>query len=263
MAGQFYPGSSRELAAEVDSLMEPKAQRTEAIGCVLPHAGYMYSGAVAGATVSRLIVRDHVFLLGPNHTGLGTAFSVMTSGEWRTPLGSVRIDSGLAGALTCDSDIFSADEQAHAREHSLEVELPFLQRAGKDFSIVPVTIGTDDEGALKEAGRRIAGLVRERGITGKTLIVASSDMTHYEPQQSAEKKDRAAIDAVLSLDADTLYRVVRQKDISMCGFAPAVTMLTAVKELGAKKAELIKYSTSGDVTGDRSSVVGYAGIIIY
>jgi len=262
VAGQFYPASPAELSREIAGYLDMAARKTDAIGCVLPHAGYMYSGKVAGATVSRLIIKEKIFLIGPNHTGDGTPFSVMASGAWKTPLGTVPIDEELATALVESSGIFSADARAHQREHSLEVELPFLQTAGKGFSIVPLPIASDDAAALKEAGTRIASVVRDRGLLGRTLIAASSDMTHYEPRQSAEKKDRMAIEAIRELDADTLLAVVRRNNITMCGYAPVAVLITAAKALGAKKAELVAYATSGDVTGDHSSVVGYAGIIL-
>lgn len=262
-AGRFYPASKRELSAEIDRYFTPGARKEQAIACVLPHAGYVYSGAVAGATLSRVEPKNTVVLIGPNHTGYGMPFSVMAEGEWETPLGSVPVDRTLACAFVESApEIFSEDMSAHSREHSLEVELPFLQKMGAAFSIVPLTIASGDERALARAGAAIGAVVRERGLAPKTLIVASSDMSHYESRQSAEKKDRMAIDAVLDLDPGKLLRVVSLKAISMCGYAPVAVMLGAARALGATKAELVKYATSGDATGDYSSVVGYAGIII-
>ncbi len=263
VAGHFYPASPKELREEVSSFLTPSAPKTDCLGCIMPHAGYTYSGAVAGATASRLKPKDVIFLVGPNHTGYGTPFSVMASGAWETPLGRVPVNGQLAECLVSSSDIFAADATAHLMEHSLEVELPFLQEAMDDFSIVPLTIASDREAGLFEAGERIAGLIEREGLRERALIVASSDMTHYEPREEARKKDMAAIDAVLALDPAKLLQVVRQKEITMCGYAPSAVMLTAVKKLGARKAELVKYMTSGDVTGDTTSVVGYAGIIVY
>jgi MEMO1 family protein len=262
-AGQFYPASAKELSAEIDGYLDQKALKTEAIACVLPHAGYMYSGAVAGATVSRLCSRDTIFLLGPNHTGRGTPLSVMSSGFWKTPLGNVAVNEKLARELIGTADIFFDDASAHLGEHSLEVELPFLQKTMDDFSIVPVAIATGDPAVLREAGMRIGQLVLKWGIAARTLIVASSDMTHYESRDAARTKDMLAVDAILALDGGKLLKVVGQKNITMCGVAPVAVMLAAAKVLSAVKAELVKYQTSGDVTGDFSSVVGYAGIIIH
>lgn len=263
VAGQFYPGTSAELLEALAGFRDPAAVKTDAIGCMLPHAGYMYSGAVAGAAVSRLIPKGTIFLLGPNHTGYGTPFSVMASGAWQTPLGQVPVDATLARALIGSSDIFCDDVSAHVGEHSLEVELPFFQEAFKEFSIVPLTIASDDAAALREAGAQIGALILRQGIAARTLICASSDMSHYEPRDSARRKDMAAIEAVCALDAARLLKVVRQQDITMCGYAPTAVMLEAAKALGATKGEVVKYQDSGDVTGDRSSVVGYAGIIIH
>lgn len=263
VAGHFYPASPRELAAEVRKHLDPSAPKFEALACVLPHAGYTYSGAVAGATVSRLRPRGTVFLLGPNHTGYGMPFSVMPGGVWETPLGRVAVNRELAAGLAEGSEIFSLDETAHLREHSLEVELPFLQETMGRFSIVPVVVGADDPAELKEAGEQIGCQILKHKLQGCALVAASSDLTHYESRDSAREKDRLAIEAMLEMNADKLLRVVRQKNISMCGVAPVCVMLAAAKMLGAAKAELVKYQTSGDVTGDFSSVVGYAGIIFY
>jgi MEMO1 family protein len=260
--GHFYPASPAELSAELAQYLGRPVSVVEALACVLPHAGYMYSGPVAGATVARLASRDTVFLLGPNHTGYGTPFSVMSHGAWKTPLGSVPLNRGLARKLIASAEIFNDDELAHLREHSLEVELPFLQKTFKPFSIVPVSIASDNDALLREAGTQIGLLIKREKLAGRALICASSDFTHYEPQEAAQKKDRMAIDAILELDAAKLLRVVRQKNISMCGYMPVAAMLAACQVLGATHAELVKYQTSGDVTGDLSSVVGYAGIII-
>jgi MEMO1 family protein len=262
VAGQFYPASPKELSAEVSGFLDSAARKSNVIACVLPHAGYMYSGAVAGATVSRLRARDTIFLLGPNHTGYGAPFSVSSSGAWKTPLGNVAVNETLCRGLTAGSQIFNDDTAAHRCEHSLEVELPFLQMTMGEFSIVPVTIASSDAAALNEAGTQIGVLIQQQGLSGRALIVASSDMTHYESQEDARAKDMLAIEAILKLDAGALLRVVRQRAITMCGYAPVAAMLAAARVLGAKKTELVKYQTSGDSTGDYSSVVGYAGIII-
>lgn len=263
VAGQFYPGRALQLKNQIEAFINKKAQRIDVIACVLPHAGYVYSGRVAAETVSRINIKDKIILLGPNHTGFGADFSIMTEGTWETPLGEVKIDSQLAQKILKRSKYLKEDASAHAQEHSLEVELPFLQYFKPDFEIVPMTFLSDNIEGLKEIGQEIASTVKESNLKESTLIVASSDMTHYEPQGQAEKKDNEAIKAILELNEDKLMEKVMRLNISMCGYAPVVTMLSAAKELGAKTAELVKYETSGDVTGEIDAVVGYAGIIIY
>ena len=262
VAGQFYSGSAQALKNQIEALIDKKAARLDVISCMLPHAGYMYSGGVAAKTVSCINIKDKVILLGPNHTGYGAAFSIMTEGVWQTPLGEVKIESKLAKQILTHSQYLEDNSLAHLYEHSLEVELPFLQYFKPDFQIVPITILCNELSVLKRLGKEIAGVIDELDIKDSTLIVASSDMTHYEPEGQAQKKDKEAIQAILELNEDKLMERIRQLDISMCGYAPTIVMLACAKELGAKSARLIKYQTSGDVTGDTSSVVGYAGIVI-
>jgi MEMO1 family protein len=263
VAGQFYPAAANSLQKQIDGFLPASAQRKDVIGCMLPHAGYMYSGMVAAQTAARVIVKDTVILLGPNHTGLGAAFSLMASGAWQTPFGNVDIDQSLAQAILAGSRYLEKDDLAHLREHSLEVELPILQYFRKDFKIVPIAFGSDDFAALTDVGMAVAHAIKERKQAASTLLVASSDMTHYEPAAVARKKDDFAIQAVLNLDARALWETVRSKNLTMCGYMPVIAMITASRALGATKGELVQYATSGDVTGDNSSVVGYAGIIIY
>lgn len=262
VAGQFYLASGASLRNQIDSLVDKKANRSDATACMLPHAGYMYSGKVAALTVSRLNIKKKIILLGPNHTGNGAAFSIMTEGVWQTPLGEVRIDSVLAKKILGNSKYLEDDPLAHIYEHSLEVELPFLQYFRDDFEIVPIAFLSDKIQALKAIGQEIAGVLKEPDIRASTLIVASSDMTHYESQEAAEKKDAQAIEAILELNEDKLMQRIQRLHISMCGYAPVIVMISIAKLLGAKKTELVKYQTSGEVSGDRNSVVGYAGIII-
>jgi AmmeMemoRadiSam system protein B len=217
---------------------------------------------VAGQTASQIASKDTFILLGPNHTGYGEPFSIMTDGSWQTPLGEVKIDSDLAKAILKASKFLREDSMAHLGEHSIEVELPFLQYFNKDFSIVPIAVFPAEIKIFKEIAATIAEAIEEKGKKDSVTIIASSDMTHYESQKEAQAKDKQAIDAVLELNEDKLFKTVKDLNISMCGYAPAVIMLAAVKLLGAKKAKLIKYQTSGDASGDYSSVVGYAGVII-
>ena len=262
VSGRFYPARAPELTKQIESFIDKTALKSEAIACMLPHAGYTYSGLVAAQTVSRIKIKDKIVLLGPNHTGLGAAFSIQAQGTWQTPLGEIEIDSDLAKAILKNSKYLEEDSIAHAQEHSLEVELPVLQYFKKSFQIVPICILSDEADKLEEIGQAIAAAIKETKQENSVLIVASSDMTHYEPQDQASAKDKAAIQAILKLDIPALTKTVRDLNISMCGYAPVSAMLSCAKLLGAKKGELVKYQTSGDVTGDTSSVVGYAGIII-
>jgi AmmeMemoRadiSam system protein B len=261
VAGQFYPSSEPELKKQIERFIDKKA-KFDVYGCILPHAGYIYSGAVAGYTLSEINIKDKIILLGPNHTGYGMPFAIMTQGIWQTPLGEIAIDDELAKALLGSNEYLQDDTLAHLYEHSLEVELPFLQYLKKDFKIVPITIASNNLSELKEVGKAIASVINELNIKDSVMLVASSDMTHYESQEEARNKDKQAIEAILELDEDKLFQRIRRFNITMCGYAPVVVMLSAVKLLGAKKANLAKYQTSADVTGDTSSVVGYAGIII-
>jgi AmmeMemoRadiSam system protein B len=260
VAGQFYPASASELKRMLKGMIDEKAKKEEAIGLIAPHAGYVYSGPVAGATISRIKFKDSFIIMGPNHTGSGRPFSIMAEGRWKTPLGEVEIDSALARKILASSRYLEEDSSAHRGEHSIEVQLPFLQYFSTDFKLVPIVLGYAGGAIYKEIGKAIAKGIKESGR--KAVIIASSDMTHYEPQASAQKKDTQAIEAILKLDEDELLKRVEELDITMCGYAPAVSLIVAAKELGAKGAELVKYQTSGDTTGDYSSVVGYAGIII-
>jgi len=264
VAGQFYPDDPDELSSLISSFVAGKVtQKQDVLGCFLPHAGYIYSGRVAAQTLSGVNIKDTVILLGPNHSGNGPAFSLMHQGYWQTPLGNIEIDSRSANLFLDGSKYLKADTFAHADEHSLEVELPILQYFRKDFKIIPVTIKTDELGILKIVAEELAGVIIKNNLKGSVMFIASSDMTHYEPQKSAEKKDALAIEAIIALDEDKLDAAVKRLSISMCGFAPAVVLLRAARLLGAKKGKLIKYQTSGDASGDTSSVVGYAGITIY
>ncbi len=264
VAGRFYPAKIETLSREVDKYLSPDptpAERVEgALGCVVPHAGYMYSGHVAGAVYRTLPERSSYIILGPNHTGRGAPLAVISSGSWRTPLGEVPIDPELARAVRDGCHLLMEDASAHEHEHSLEVQLPFLQRSVRKFRFVPIAIGVGGYAALESLGRAVAQAARQ--AAEPVLIIASSDMNHYEPDNLTRVKDRKAIDKVLALDPQGLYETVRREDISMCGYGPTVAMLTATKEIGAQRAKLVKYATSADSSGDRTSVVGYAGIVV-
>jgi AmmeMemoRadiSam system protein B len=215
---------------------------------------------VAGAVISGIRFKDTFIIMGPNHTGNGKPFSIMTEGAWETPLGRAEIDSQLGKQILARSKNLEEDVVAHLYEHSIEVQVPFLQYFKRDIKIVPILLSHSMIAVHKEIGREIADAIRESKT--EAVIIASSDMTHYESQKSAGRKDSQAIEAILQLDEDELVGRIRRQSISMCGYAPAVAMITAAKELGATRAKLIKYQTSGDATGDYTSVVGYAGITV-
>ena len=261
VAGRFYPAEPEKLTASIREFLEPPQERIHALGVVVPHAGYMYSGHVAGAVYARVELPQRNIVLCPNHTGLGAPLSIMKSGAWQTPLGDMQIDAELCEALMTADPYLEDDASAHQFEHALEVQLPFMQHlGGAPVRFVPITIGTSSLDRLLELGRAIWQVIRE--IKNDTLIIASSDMNHYESDAITRLKDRKAIDQILAMDPQGLYHVVRQENISMCGYGPAVAMLTGAKQLGAIRVELVKYATSGDVSLDFDHVVGYAGMIV-
>lgn len=258
VAGQFYPGKEDSLRKSVLELTKNVRTKIKALGIVSPHAGYIYSGAVAGELYSNIEIPETVVILGPNHTGAGSPYAIMTEGKWWTPLGEAEVESSLAKDILNSSELIEEDSDAHKFEHSLEVQIPFLQYFRPDVKIVPIVIGGEK---FSEIGVAVAQGIKK--YKKHVLIVASSDMTHYESQKDAEKKDNLAIEAILKLDEKEMLHRIGKHGISMCGYGPAAIMLTAVKILGAKQAKLIKYMTSGDTTGDYSAVVGYAGIVVF
>jgi len=228
---------------------------------VCPHAGYMYSGPVAAHAYARLATDgkpDHIVILGPNHTGYGSGLSMMTEGVWDMPMGGVQVDSELAQRIARFAKLIDVDESAHKYEHSIEVQLPFLQYLyGSEFKFVPICMMMQDLETSREVGDAVA-----MALEGRGLIIASTDLTHYEPQGSAEKKDRMVIDAITRLDEAGLASVIDAQSVSMCGYGPVMAAIVAAKRLDAARAELLKYATSGDVTGDASQVVGYASAVL-
>lgn len=260
VAGSFYAGTRERLRFQLRDLVETDQKKERVIGVVAPHAGYMYSGKVAGAVYSRITFPEVFVILSPNHTGLGAGAAIMTYGEWETPLGAVPIDSALAQTILTHSQTLEEDHLAHLKEHSLEVQLPFLQYFGQPFSFVPICLFSHEYAACQDVGQAVAAAIQESGRS--VTVVASTDMSHYVPQQVAEEKDRRAIDAILTLDPPGLHQTVLKNRISMCGFHPTTAMLIAAKALGAQSAELVKYMTSGDVTKDYDQVVAYAGLLI-
>lgn len=262
VAGGFYPGTKESLLGAIRAMTGELSVKVDAIGAVSPHAGYVYSGPVAAAVLSSIEPKPVYIILGPNHTGLGALFSLSKAGSWKTPLGTVDINEKLRKAILAGSSVIEADDAAHMAEHSIEVQLPILQAMQKEFTFVPIVMAADDLQSCRTAGGDIAGAVKVSGMEKKVVIIASSDMTHYETDESARAKDKAAIEAILELDEEKLFDCVRRMGISMCGYGPTAVMITAAKILGAKITKLVKYQTSGDVSGDYSSVVGYAGITV-
>lgn len=227
---------------------------------MVPHAGYMYSGHVAGAVYSSIEIPSRAILLGPRHYPRGEPMAILTEGGWKTPFGEARIDSALGAELERSCRWLREDMTAHANEHSLEVQIPFLQRLASDFQFVPVVLGTDRYAPLEDLGHAVGKVVAAE--KEPVLVIASSDMNHYESDEITRTKDKQAIDRILELDSRGLYETVRREGITMCGYAATVSLLVAMCDLGAREAKLVRYATSGDVTGDRDEVVGYAGIVI-
>ena len=260
VAGRFYPADPRDLRAAIAAYSSVDKTPLPAIGCVVPHAGYLYSGKVAGAVFSGLEVPRRCIVLCPNHTGKGPPLSIMSRGTWETPLGAASIDQGLSEGLREKFPLLTEDSEAHSTEHAIEVQMPFLQIRRPDFTFVPLALGTGNFEILEGLGNAIAEVLAAQAEP--VLIIASSDMNHYESDSVTRVKDHKAIDKILALDAQGLFDVVMREKISMCGFGPTVAMLTAARHLGATKVELVRYATSGDVSGDREMVVGYAGMIV-
>lgn len=261
VAGQFYPGTKEGLRKEVNKYIIRDAEKIKAFGVMSPHAGYIYSGAVAGATLSSVELADTCVVMGPNHTGRGKPFSIMTEGIWKMPSGDCMINEKLAKAILSASDHLEEDDGAQRYEHSVEVQVPFLQALKEGVEIVPLVLADAGLDVYREIGKAIAGAIKESGRAA--TVIASSDMTHYEPQEIAKEKDKKALEAILTLDEEALIGAITKYGISMCGYAPVCVMLAAAKGLGAKKAKLVKYQTSGDRTGDFNAVVGYGGVVVY
>ena len=264
VAGRFYPDDPERLRAAVDSFLAPgpeekrEERKVRARACLVPHAGYVYSGGVAGEVYRRIEIPKRVILLGPRHYPRGAPLAILSDGAWHTPLGMAPIDHLLAEKIARAFPPLREDEVAHSAEHSLEVQLPFLQVLAPGFTFVPVALGTVRFEDLVLVGEGIARALASQGE--EVLMLTTSDLNHYEDDATTRVKDGKAIEQLLTLNAFRLYDTCRREQISMCGLGPAVAMLTALQALGARKAELVKYATSADVSGDVQSVVGYAGM---
>lgn len=269
-AGAFYEGTAEALKKQIENcflhqfgpgkIPEAVAGSRKIVGLVCPHAGYMYSGPVAAHAYYKLALDgkpDVIVIFGPNHTGYGSGLAIMNEGVWRTPLGDVDVDSETANQIVYKSSIVDVDDSAHRFEHSIEVQLPFLQYIyGSKFKIVPICFLMQDLASAKEIGKAVAEALAEKN----SVVIASSDMTHYEPQERAAKKDMLALKAVGDMDEAKFYSTIEAHGISACGYGPVSALIVAAKILGAKQAKVLCYKTSGDITGDYSSVVGYAAV---
>ena len=260
VSGQFYPDDVDQLKKQLNSYVDKDCKKSDVLGVIAPHAGYMFSGRVAGCVFSQINIPDNIIILAPNHTGYGQPYSVWPDGSWRTPMGDVNVDEDLVDRLVSSNEALTKDYDAHRQEHSAEVILPFLQYINPEIKIVVIVVMSKELEKLKELGRCISRVIKDS--RSNTLVVASSDMTHQESEASANKKDKIAIDEVINLDEDGLYEKVNEMDISMCGVYPTISMMTCSKERGASSANLAMYETSGKTTGDYGHVVGYAGVII-
>lgn len=263
VAGAFYEGNAPRLRAQIEECFaanQPVKRREAVRAAVVPHAGLMYSGHVAAAVYAFAELPKRLIILCPNHTGVGHFAAINREGAWRTPFGDVPVDEPLADALMSRTPLLRDDAAAHAREHSLEVQLPFLQHILRDFSFVPICLGAPRYAMCEEIGDAIAEVISAQ--TEPVAILASSDLNHYEDQDATLRKDQMAIDQIVAMNPRELWRVVDEADISMCGFIPTTTMLIAAKKLGATKARLLKHATSGDINRDYGHVVGYAGVVV-
>ncbi|MEM4407265.1 MAG: AmmeMemoRadiSam system protein B [Candidatus Caldarchaeum sp.] len=271
VAGAFYAGTKNSLFQQIKecftsplgpgSLPTAKWSDRKVPALICPHAGYMYSGPVAAHAYWALTSYskpDSVIIFGPNHYGVGTAVSIYPEGSWLTPLGEVSIDKNLVNQLAGHSDVFFFDEVSHSREHSIEVQLPFLQYIYESFSFVPICINDQSLETCIRIGRDVAEVVDDRNI----LMIASTDFTHYEPHEEVLEKDKKALEKIVKLNVEELYSAMKRYDITMCGYGAVAALLTAAKMLGAREAKVLKQTTSGDTSGDYDSVVGYASCLI-
>lgn len=258
-AGTWYPKSK----PEIENYVNLKLKRQKVLAGICPHAGWIYSGKVAGEVFSSIEPAKLYIILGPNHRGNGAPVSVFPNGSWETPLGNLEIDENTADLIVKNSDIAKLDAQAHIAEHSIEVQIPFIKYFSPQAKLVAISLLDYSPQTCKALGQSIAKTIKETDMANETVLIASTDMSHYVPKNYAKQMDSLAVEKILKLDPEGLLKTVKEKDISMCGSGPVAAALWAVKELGAEHAKLIQYSTSGEVTGDYEQVVGYAGMIVF
>ncbi len=260
VSGKFYPSDPEVLKTSISSFLREK-QRKNVKGAVSPHAGYTFSGAVAGEVFSAVNIPDSIIVIGPNHQGLGGFFSLSGADSWKTPLGEIEVDKKLTDKILKYTPFIKIDDTSHMYEHSIEVQLPFIQYLNPSAKIVPISVMGYNYDEVVTVSKGISKAIEE--YDEKVLVIASSDFSHYVPHEIAKKEDKLAIDKILKLDSGALWKTVKERHISMCGMAPVVMMIEITKNLGATQGELLKYRTSGEVSGDYESVVGYSAIIIY
>jgi len=260
VAGTFYPGSKSVLERQLEEMIDVSLQKKKVIGLVSPHAGYVYSGGCAGKGFGAVELPDTIIILGVNHYGFGHPYAIDGNDGWTTPLGDIEIDASLRERLVAGSRVFGVDSTAGSREHSLEVQVPFIQFLNPNAKILPITISSLEVQTLIEGGKELATTLKGQE---DYLIVASTDMTHRESAESARIKDNKAIDKIMALDPRGLFETVAREGISMCGVSPTTMMLAAALELGAKSADVIQYTNSGEASGDYGEVVGYLSAVIY
>lgn len=260
VAGMFYPGDGDVLRTEVGKLIKDAENKLKVIGLISPHAGYVYSGGCAGSGFGKVNIPDRVIILGVNHRGVGHPMAVDGNNKWNTPIGDIEIDEELRDELIQSSEVFSVDSTPSAEEHSLEVQVPFIQLLNPSAKILPITIGTHNRDTMKAGGIEIGRIIKEKG--DNILIIASTDMSHYISADNAKALDYLAIEKIIDLDPDGLYDIVHSNRISMCGVSPTYIMMTAAKDLGGTKGEVIEYTNSGYTSGDFDQVVGYLSAYI-
>lgn len=260
VAGKFYPDHPRKLSEQIRNLLDAESalEKRAYRACLVPHAGYVFSGHVAASVFKRIALPKRIIVLGVRHFPYGAEAAILSEGAWRTPLGDVPVDSGLAAKISQACPLLEEDPVAHQSEHSLEVQLPFLQQLDPDFTFVPIALGTIQFESLVSIGESLGEIL---AAEPDVLLLTTSDFNHYQDDATTRRKDHLAIERILQFDPHGLFDVCRKKEISMCGLGPAVAMLTALNHIGSNHAELVKYATSADVSGDTSAVVGYAGLL--
>jgi AmmeMemoRadiSam system protein B len=269
VSGIFYPKDPNELDSNLQSLFKdpnfgpgklpPSSSNERIYGMVCPHAGYMYSGAVAANGYYEVSSSkfESAIIIGPNHYGLGSDIALMNNGSWKTPLGEISIDTELSHEIYQNCNIVNVDELAHSRDHCIEVQLPFLQYIREEFKIVPIILVDQDKNTCLKLSNGIYEVIKNKNF----LLIASSDLTHYESNSQAHEKDNLLISSILSLDIEAFYSVLFSFNVTACGYGAIATVMEISKKLGAKKGKLLKYATSGDIAGDTKSVVGYSSIL--
>jgi AmmeMemoRadiSam system protein B len=260
VSGAFYPAEPQALTALINKYVSHggESEKSRFRACLVPHAGYVYSGAVAGAVFSHIVFPKRVIVLGVRHFPYGEDAAMLSRGLWRTPLGDAAVDSDLAAKIAARCPLLREDTLAHENEHSLEVQIPFLQVLDPGFSFVPIALGTHGYEALVSIGRSLGQILAEEH---DLLLLTTTDLNHYEDQSTTLRKDHLAVQKILEMDPRGLYEICRKEKISMCGLGPSVALLTALQHIGVKKAELVRHATSAEYSHDLRKVVGYAGFL--